>query len=140
MKEKLFNIVLIDCVSYTVLSLLMTIKTCFFQTTINADSQLYLSLLAVTTIIAILIVLSAQIKIDSFLWENILFISTVLLVVLVFGGGIFHWFTWELQDIMEVVLISLMVYGCTWLVVYLNDCLIARKINQKLAEVKNEKY
>ncbi|MDE6953133.1 MAG: hypothetical protein K2P09_04915 [Erysipelotrichales bacterium] len=142
MKNKLIQMVLIDCISYTVLSLIMSslaLTTNFvFQTNTNITQFDNLSLFIVTSIISIFITLTSFIKIESYFIENLVIIVEVFLVVYGVGGGIFHWFPFQLFYIIEAGFIALIVFFITRIVIEMNYRMIALKINQKLEVLQNE--
>lgn len=139
MKQKLIQMILIDCISYTVLSLIMFLLSSM-SLVMTASHFVYFSLFIVTTLISLLITLTSSIEIESFLIEQIVILMEILLVVYGVGGGIFHWFPFEMFYIIEAGIISLIVGFVTGLVVYINDKMIAAKINQKLEILQNEHH
>lgn len=138
MKSKLIQMVLIDCVSYTVLSLIMSSLSFATNLVMNATHFVYLSLFIVTSIISIFITLTSFIKIESYFIENLVILVEVFLVVYGVGGGIFHWFPFQLFYIIEAGFIALIVFFVTRTVMEMNYRMIATKINQKLEVLQHE--
>lgn len=138
MKSKLIQMVLIDCVSYTVLSLIMSSLSFATNLVMNATHFAYLSLFIVTSIISIFITLTSFIEIESYFIENLVIIAEVFLVVYGVGGGMFQWFPFQLFYIIEVGFIALIVCFVTRTVMEMNYRMIATKINQKLEVLQHE--
>lgn len=138
MKNKLIQMVLIDCISYTVLSLIMSSLSITTNLIMNITQFDNLSLFIVTSIISIFVTLTSFIKIESYFIENLVIIVEVFLVVYGVGGGIFHWFPFQLFYIIEAGFIALIVFFITRIVIEMNYRMIALKINQKLEVLQNE--
>ena len=122
MKKQFMNIIYANCISYTILSLLISILSFTSIPVMEMNYMNCLSIFLLTVLISICIVLTSNIKIESFWIENI----------------IFHWFPLELYYFFEVGIICILVYIITSIILYLHFHLLANQINQKIEEKKHE--
>lgn len=138
MKKQFMNIIYTNCISYTILSLLISILSFTSIPVMEMNYMNCLSMFLVTVLISICIVLTSNIKIESFWIENIIYVLEVFVIVYGVGGGIFHWFPLELYYFFEVGIICILVYIITSIILYLHFHLLANQINQKIEEKKHE--
>ena len=138
MKQKIMNIILISCISYTILSLTLTLISYLPNITIQSQYTVDLSLFVITTLVTVLTTITSQIKTESFLLENILYILDMFVLVYGVGGGIFKWFSWQWPSILLVAVICMIIYLFTYLIIYFNNKITAIKINKKLEEYHHE--
>lgn len=140
MEHKFMDIIFIDCISYTILSIIISILAFIPSLAMPINHITCLSLFLVTTLISILIVMTSNIDIESFWVENILYIIEVCIIVYSIGGGIFHWFPLELYYLIEAGMICIIVYITTSVIIYWYFHLLAKKINRKIEEHSHENY
>lgn len=135
MKSKFIQMILINCISYTVLSFIISILSFFPDMVMEASHWTYLSFLIVTSAISILITFTSLIRIDSFWIENFVILIDIFIGVYGIGGGLFHWFPWQSIYIVEVGMIALLVGIITGICMYFYEKTIADKINRKLEDI-----
>ncbi len=137
MKNRFIQMILIHCISYTVLSFIISILPFFPDMVMEANHWTYLSFLIVTGLISVLITVTSLIPIDLFWLENLVIMIDIFIGVYGIGGGLFHWFPWQGIYMIEAGLIALFVGIITGICMYFYERTIADKINRKLEEMSH---
>ncbi len=140
MKNKILYIIIMDCISFTFSSLLIAAFSLIPHFIMEIDKWTLFSLFIVTSLISILITLIFSLSIDSWLLEHFMFLFIIFAVVYIMGGGIFHWFSWNIMNIIKVAIICLIVSLITETIIYFDDYLTAKKINKIIEGMNNENY
>ena len=131
---KIKECVLIDCISFTTISLIISSLACFSDMTMPITPVAYLQLFVCTTLISIAIYFTYKIQIESQIINDIITLLEIAAVVFGVGGGIFKWFDWKLQYVIEVAVILVIVFIVTNGIMIWQNNEIAKSINKKIKE------
>lgn len=133
--------ILIDCISFTVVTVLLATLSLAGTPTMSISLRELLELFFCTTLIATLMYFTSKLPLDSFVIATVVDFADVAVVILGVGGLVFHWFPWHWQYVLQVVLILTAVFLITWAVMIYQSRDTAKKINRILMErEKNEPY
>ena len=139
-KEKLtvMECMAIDCVSYTVVSLTLSVLDAF-----AGGMTIYygniLELFCCTTVICAGMYGIGLIPLRSGRTRILLQLLDVAAVILGIGGGVFAWFPWTWDVVLFVVCIFVFVYFITYGVILLQNKLVSDRINLILKEKRDGK-
>lgn len=128
--------VLIDCISFTCVSVLLSTLACFSdpELVMGMNQFVYLQLFVCTTAISILMYLTSKIQVKSQITASFISLLDIAAVIYGIGGGIFCWFPWRPAVVFEVGIILFLVFLVTnWVMIWQNKE-IAKAINKKLQE------
>ena len=133
--------VLIDCISFTVVTVLLAALSLLGTPNMSISLRELLELFFCTTLIAVLMYFTSKLPLESFVIATAVDFADVAAVILGVGGLVFHWFPWRWQYVLQVVLILTAVFLITWAVMIYQSRDTAKKINQIIMErEKNEPY
>ncbi|WP_102048731.1 DUF3021 family protein [Pygmaiobacter massiliensis] len=135
--KKLDELILVDCVSYTVVSLILAFLS-FFDLVMGLNPRVLFQLFAVTTLICFLMYLTSFLPIESPWAEMLVSLADVGVVVLGVGGGIFRWFPWQAKYIWMVSGVFVIVYFITYGIILLQNKIASDQINRILQEKRRE--
>ena len=135
--KKLDELILVDCVSYTVVSLILAFLS-FFDLVMGLNPRVLFQLFAVTTLICFLMYLTSFLPIESPWAEMLVSLADVGVVVLGVGGGIFRWFPWQAQYIWMVSGVFVIVYFITYGIILLQNKIASDQINRILQKKRRE--
>lgn len=139
MKVRLKDAVMIDCISYTFVSALLSLLSFSPRMMGEVNKIFNLQLFLCTSLIATGIYIIAKFVTESEILFNLLNFVCIIAVILGLGGFVFKWFPMKLEYILEVCLVCLLAFVVTNLIVawqYKSD---DKKINRILSENnKNE--
>lgn len=130
---KLIDYLIMDCISYTVVSLLLSILSSMGIVK-NMDYRILLQLLLCTTIISLVMYIVNRIVIDSWWKELVIGLINGSLVVLVMGGALFHWFPWKYQYVAMVIVIFIASYLTAYGIRLAENKMMSDKINHIIKE------
>lgn len=140
MKKIIIEGLLVQCIAYTILSVIISLLALIPELMMEITALSNLSLFICPTVISIAMVWTSHLNIASEWLEKGLMFIEVNLIVYVLGGGVFHWFPWSIYYVLEVFVIILVVFICVWLIMYELHAELARNINQKIKENRYEKH
>ena len=136
-KLRVKDCVLIDCISYTSVSMLLSALAYFSDPDLVMsvmDHIAYLQLFACTTTISVLMYFTSKLPVKSQIAAAFLSLLDIAAVIYGIGGGVFKWFPWRTSYIIEVGIILTLVFLVTnWIMMWQNRE-IAKAINKKLQE------
>lgn len=135
--KKLDELILVDCVSYTVVSLILAFLS-FFDLVMGLNPRVLFQLFAVTTLICFLMYLTSFLPIESPWAEMLVSLADVGVVVLGVGGGIFRWFPWQAKHIWMVSGVFVIVYFITYGIILLQNKIASDQINRILQKKRRE--
>lgn len=135
--KKLDELILVDCVSYTVVSLILAFLS-FFDLVMGINPRVLFQLFAVTTLICFLMYLTSFLPIESPWAEVFVSLADVGVVVLGVGGGIFRWFPWQAKYIWMVSGVFVIVYFITYGIILLQNKIASDQINRILQKKRRE--
>ena len=130
--------VLIDCISFTVVTILVSTLWFIADTTILLENRYLLELFCCTTLISILMYFTSKIPVESQILAMMLLLFDVAAVILGVGGGIFRWFPWEWKYVLQIIVILVIVFFVTHLVMIWQSRDTAKKINRIIKEREND--
>ncbi len=130
--------VFIDCISFTVVTVLLSTLWFIADRTAFLESRHLLELFCCTTLISILMYFTSKIPLESQLFATSLLLLDVAVVILGIGGGIFQWFPWEGKSVLQIIVILVTVFFVTHLIMVWQSRDTAKKINQKIKEREND--
>lgn len=133
-KLSLKECILIDCISFTVVTILISALWCVGNMTLLLESSDLLELFSCTTFISILMYFTSRIPLESQLFSTLLLLADVAAVILGVGGLVFQWFPWEWQYVLQVVVILIIVFFITHYILLWQNKETARKINEIIRE------
>ncbi|MCQ4638204.1 DUF3021 domain-containing protein [Anaerovorax odorimutans] len=138
-KLNLKECVLIDCVSFTAVSVILSLLSFNEDLMSGFDHTMALEVFACTTLISILMYPISRISFRSAVMAEAAKLLDVAVCVLGFGGS-FGWFPWEGKYIFEACLIFVAVFIITSAVLFWQASSIANKINRKIREKEHETH
>lgn len=138
-KLNLKECVLIDCVSFTAVSVILSLLSFNEDLMSEFDHAMALEIFVCTTLISVLIYLTSRFRYRSAVMAEAVRLGCVAVCVLGIGG-IFHWFPWEGKYIFEACLIFVAVFIITSAVLFWQASSIANKINRKIREKEHETH
>lgn len=140
-KLSLKECILIDCISFTVVTILISVLWFITDTTIYLENRYLLELFCCTTLISIFMYFTSKIPIESQILAMLLLLTDVAVIILGFGGLVFHWFPWEWKYVWQVIVILIVVFFVTHYILLWQNKETARKINEIIKERdQNESY
>lgn len=133
-KLSLKECILIDCISFTVVTILISTLWFIGDTTILLENRYLLELFSCTTLISILMYFTSKIPLESQLLSMLLLLADVAAVILGAGGLVYRWFPWEWQYVLQVVIILIIVFFITHYILLWQNKETAKKINEIIKE------
>ena len=130
---KITECILIDCVSYTVVSVILALLSMPGKV-MALEYRTMLELFFCTTLICAIMYGIGKLPLQSTLLEAFLQLLDVAVVILGVGGGLFHWFPWKGEAIWIVVCVFVATYFVTYGVMLLQNKVASDKINLILKE------
>ncbi len=130
--------VFIDCVSFTVATVLVSALWFIDDRTTLVENRYFLELFCATTLISGLMYFTSKIPLESQFLAMSLLLFDVAAVILGLGGGIFHWFPWEGKYVLQIIATLVTVFFVTHLIMVWQSRDTARKINQKIKEREHD--
>jgi hypothetical protein len=133
-KLSLKECILIDCISFTVVTILISILWFITDATLYLENRYLLELFCCTTLISIFMYFTSRIPIESQLLAMLLLLADVAIVILGVGGLLFQWFPWEWKYVLQVMVILVIVFFVTHYILLWQNKETARKINEIIKE------
>lgn len=134
MRLKIKDCVMIDCVSFTFVSVLLSILNVSPKLMGDVNNIFILQLFFSTSLISIGMYFISKICKDSKLLFELLNFIYVVAVILFFGGIVFKWFPLSVIYAGEIIFICALAFGVTNAVMLWQDKTTERKINKILTE------
>lgn len=125
--EKLMNYLIMNCISYTVTSFVLSLLSAF-KIVQNMDYHILLQLLICTSVISLVMFFDSKRK------ELILGLMCGIIVVLCLGGGVFHRFPWSASYVIMVILIFIVSYLVSYSIRLVENKVMTDKINYVIKE------
>lgn len=128
--------ILINCTSFTVITIMLSVLSLISdKLTPQLDYfQINIQMFICTTLIAFIMYFVSRIPIESDLLSEFILLSIVGTVVLGLGGGVYKWFSWVWQDVLNVSINFIVVFIITKFVVFWQNKELSKKINKKIKE------
>lgn len=133
---KILDFVVLDCISYTIVSLLLSILSSFGVVQ-NMDYRILQQLFFCTTVFSLIVMIINGFLVESRWKSFVTGLVNGIVIVLAIGGGLFHWFPWKAHYIALVVLTFLVTYLIVYGFQLLENKKATDQINQVITERKN---
>lgn len=139
-KASVKDCILIACISFTAVSMILSLLGYIENPLTGMGYINYLQIFVCTSLIAFFTYFVDRIPVESQGVYHILMLLNVATVIFGVGGGIFHWFSWSLTNILIVGVILTVVYIITTLVMFWQDREVAKMINNRIKENEDESH
>lgn len=130
--------VLITCVSFTAVSLLLSLISAISGNFMALSDRSILELLTCTGLIGLIMFFTSKLPLRSAPAQILVELAVVAAVILGVGGGAFGWFPWQPLTVLFVCGVFIAVFAITYLVMLLQNKLASDQINRKIQEKRHE--
>ena len=133
---KIIDFCILNCLSYTVASLMLSILSSFGVVQ-NMDYRILVQLFFCMTVFSLLATFINGFLVKSRWTRFLTGLVNGTVIVLAIGGGVFHWFPWKTHYVVLVLLTFLLSYVIVYGFQLLENKKAVDQINQILMERKN---
>lgn len=127
--------IIIDCVSFTAITLILSLNDVITGT--NGMNPLFLlQLFGCCTLICLLMWLTDRWEKQRAIINMLVRLADVAVVILGVGGGVFHWFPWTVYDVVPVCVSFTIVFLVTYGIMLIQDKFVTQAINEYLKKKK----